>query len=95
MAKKRKVKVANAGVGLCPADSPTLWLQVEKEDIKGLEIGQTVTLVIKGKVAALEQRESYGDQEKVTHEIRVRDYEVMVEGGGNVFEELSKEDDDE
>ena len=91
MAKKKLD--SNIEIGVSP--DHCLWIQVPPGTLSGLEVGDTITLVIKGKVAGLEERESYDDPKKINAEVRVKNYDVLVDTSNNVFEELAEEDEDE
>ncbi len=74
--------------------TPTVYLDVKAlSDLKGLTVGEEVTVVIKGKVKGLSQREDYDDKSKVKGSLDITPTDIKIESGTDVWEELSKEDD--
>jgi hypothetical protein len=93
MAKKKATGLVESTKG---ADdyTPSVYLDVKAlSDLKGLEVGEVVTVIIKGKVKGLSQREDYGDSSKVKGELQLYPDDIQIEAGTDVWDELSKEDD--
>jgi hypothetical protein len=97
---KTKVKKELAMAPEAPDYKPTLWLDLEGQDVvqvKELSVGEEVEVVVTGKVVGLEQRERQDSGDKTakkTGSIRLENYRVRVMGEeDNVFTKMSKEDD--
>lgn len=90
-------KVKPETFGVSPVESgeeksyPTVYFPISQEILKTLEVGETVTVELAGKVVGLESRDDKG---KSVCDCRIELREVSVESG-NEFEELSKEEEDE
>lgn len=89
MAKKE------VGLQAAPSDYKSR-VHLDLEDasqLKGLEIGQVVTVAIKGKVRSLEQRQHWDDPKRIVSSICVEQDDLVIKGK-NVFEELAEDDED-
>jgi hypothetical protein len=70
--------------------SPSVYLDVKSmSDLKDLELGDEVTVVIQGKVSSLSQREGY--EGKAKGELCIKDYEIKITGPDE-WAELAKDD---
>ena len=92
MAKKKAVvKACDTPVEY----SPSIYLDVIALDaLKNLKVGEEVTVVLKGKLRSVEQRESYDDPKKLQGNLSLKDYEVSITAGTDVWDELAEEEDD-
>lgn len=65
-------------------------------EIKGVAVGDTVHVVVRGTVKGVEQRESYDDPKKMMASMSLKDFEVKVGGSksniADLFEDESKGD---
>lgn len=88
MAKKNTKAVVS-----CMEDySPSVYLDVKSlGDLKDLELGDKVTVVIQGTVSSLSQRENYGGKAK--GELCIKDYEIKITGPDEWDELMDGEDD--
>ena len=70
--------------------SPSVYLDVKSmSDLKDLELGDEVTVVIQGKVSSLSQREGY--EGKAKGELCINDYEIKITGPDE-WAELAEDD---
>ena len=75
--------------------SPSIYLDVIALDsLKDLKVGEEVTVVLKGKLRSIEQREGYDDPKKLQGNLSLKDYEISITAGSDVWDELSEEEDD-
>lgn len=75
--------------------SPTVYIDFDDlKEIKGLEIGQEVRVVLCGTVNSLEQRASYEDSEKPRASISLRDFEAEIVDDSSKFAALLEDEDD-
>lgn len=90
---KKKVKVE---AGCCPSDySPSIYLDVGAlKELGKVTVGSEVTVVIKGKVRSIEQREDYDDPKKVNGSLSLKDFEVEITSGSDVWDELMEGEDE-
>jgi len=102
MAKMKKTKVMGSCAPMCsPESAPRLYLSLHDQQvaqIKGLTIGEEVTLHITGKVVGLSQREhqDHMDEKKKvkTGDIDLENYTVDVMGEeDNEYKKMADEDD--
>lgn len=100
MAKKVKKEISPAPTAP-DAPAPRLYLDLEGQDVsqlKDLNIGDEVEILVTGKVKGLSQRQrvSYEDEKKTvkTGTIDLENYKVQVlEEESNVFTKMAGEDD--
>ena len=101
MAKKTKV-VAECCGPVSPDYKPTLWLDLEGQDVAqvaGLSVGEQVEILVTGEVSELSQNERESSDEKdkkpvkkKTGTIRLKGYRVRVMGDeDNEFKELAED----
>lgn len=104
MAKKAtKLKSAASTVANAPADvayKPRLYLDLQDESVDQvakLKVGETVELVVRGKIVRLGQNErSEGGKKVKAGEIALENYEVeTMEEEMNEFTKMAKEEDSE
>jgi hypothetical protein len=97
MAKKKKVSSKAevcAMVGDC-SYSPTISVDFEEaEEISGLSVGDTVRVMIRGKVRALDQREDYSDPKKILSSISIKDFDAEIITDENQFDSLLDDNDE-
>lgn len=96
MAKKRKVSDKAGMTTSCPGVdySPTLYIDFDDlKEIRGLAVGDEITVVVKGKVRSVEQRESYEDPKKVRSSVSLTNFEAEIVNDDNQFADLMDEDD--
>lgn len=92
MAKKKAVVKA---CDTPPEYFPSIYLDVVALDVlKDLKVGEEVTVVLKGKLRSVEQREDYDDPKKLRGSLSLKEYEVSITAGTDVWDELSEEEDD-
>ena len=90
MAKKKISSAPNTlSVG---GYSPTLYIDFDDlKEIEGVALGDTVTIVVKGKVKSLEQRSYEGESPRAS--LCLKEFEAEIASNPNIFEELADEDD--
>lgn len=79
----------------CMVDSyyPSIYLDLDSvEALKGLEVGESVTVMLQGKVKSLEQRQDY-NSDKVKGCLSLADYEVKITSEDE-WSELAEDEDD-
>ena len=92
MAKKKLG--SDAAVPSCTY-SPSVHLDFKDvSELKDLVVGDTVRIVIKGRVKAVEQREDWDDPKKTVASLSVKDFEATIVSGSNQFEELLEDEDE-
>lgn len=95
MAKKKVT--GKAEMAACAASipySPTLYIDFDDlNEIRGLVVGDEITVVVKGKVRSVEQRESYEDPRKVRSSVSLVNFEAEIANDDNQFADLMDEDD--
>ena len=64
----------------------------DAEEVKGLKLGDTVRIVLKGKITSLEQRESYDDPKKQVSCVRLTDFESEIITSKTQFDDLFGDD---
>lgn len=97
MAKKKKVssKAEACGMAMGCSYSPTISVGFEKvEEISGLQVGDTVRVMIKGKVRSLDQREDYSDPKKILSSISIKDFDAEIISDENQFDSLLDDNDE-
>ena len=97
MAKKKKVSSMkeNCVVGADCSYSPTISVDFEKaEEISGLQVGDTVRVMIRGKVRSLDQREDYSDPKKILSSISIKDFDAEIITDETQFDSLLDDDDE-
>ena len=73
----------NKGKTTTPAiPKPCLHIDFDNgaSEVKGVAVGDTVYVAIKGVVRGVEQRESYDDPKKMMATLSLKDFEVKVSG---------------
>lgn len=95
MAKKKiSSKEADCVEGVC-SYSPSTYLDFDDvTEIKGLELGQKVRIVLTGTVKSLEQRESYDDPSKARASICLKDFEAEIVPASSDIAKLFEDEDD-
>lgn len=92
MAKK---KLSSAPLAAECTYSPSVHLDFKDVgELKDLTIGDTVRVVIKGKVKSVEQREDWDDPKKVLASLSIKDFEATIVTDSSQFDDLLDEDDD-
>lgn len=98
---KAKIK-SKKTMDCCIPSSPEQCLYIDLEgkqvaEIKGLEIGEKVQILVEGKIAGLDQRESnYDGKSRQTGSIRVTAYEVTIlEDEDNPFTKMADDEDED
>ena len=66
----------------------------EPEEIKGLAVGDTVRIVVKGKVKSLEQRQDWDDPKKVLASLGVTGFTAEVVTEETEFDKLLDDGDE-
>lgn len=97
MAKKSKVssKNENCMAGADCVYSPSLYIDFDElKEVKGLSVGDEVTVVIRGTIKSVEQRESYDEKGKTRASISVKDFEAEIVSGQTQIEALFGDEDD-
>lgn len=97
MAKKKKVSSQAEACGrvMGCSYSPTISVNFEKvEEISGLQVGDTVRVMIKGKVRSIDQREDYIDPKKILSSISIKDFDAEIISDENQFDSLLDDDDE-
>ena len=69
---------------------PSVYLEISKEQLDMLEVGNDVVLKLSGKVKGLDSRE--GDTDNNRYEIRLELQEVKIDPKENEFSKLLDED---
>ena len=91
---KKKVS-SQAALGVDCTYSPSVHLDFKDvSELEGLSVGDTVRVVIKGKVKGVEQREDWDDPKKTRASLSIKDFEATIVTDSNQFEELLDEEDD-
>lgn len=93
---KYQVKPEDMGMTSAPVESsmkdkkhyPTVYFPVNKAIVKSLEVGQDVTVTLKGKVQMLEDRQ---DQYSSKQECRIEVHQVEAYSKGE-YEELNEDE---
>lgn len=76
--------------------SPTLHLEFEKvTDLSGVELGDTVRVVVMGKVKSVEQREDYEDPKQTHAALCIRDFTATIVKNTSQFDELLDDNDED
>lgn len=96
---KGKAKQVVASCGCAPdMYEPSLYLDLKDKDvsqIKGLKVGDTVQILVEGKVTGLSQRErpDYEDKKKTvkTGSIDLASYTIEVLGDDNEYSDLAED----
>lgn len=92
MAKKTSTKMAGDCIPM-EEWSPSVNLDVKSlKDLEDLKVGDSVTIILQGKVRSVEQREDYGST-KVRGSLCLKDYEMKITGPDE-WSEMADEDDD-
>jgi hypothetical protein len=93
MKKVNKVSSTKGMADCCY--SPTISVEfAELDEIAEVALGETVRMVIKGKVKSLDQREDY-DNPKVTHaSITIRDFTATLVNDTTQFDSLLEDEDE-
>lgn len=64
----------------------------DAKEVEGLKLGDTVRIVLKGKITSLEQRESYDNPKKQVSCVRLTDFESEVVTSKTQFDDLFGDD---
>lgn len=96
MAKKTKVSSkAKDGLLASCEYSPAIYVDFDDlKEVKGLSVGDTVRVVIKGTVRSVEQREAYDAKDKVRASVSIKDFEAEIITDENQFDSLLEDEDD-
>lgn len=72
--------------------SPSLYVDfADLKEIKGLTVGEEVTVVIKGKVSAITQRDKT-EYDPMRASVTLKDFTAEIDNEKNVFAELAEDD---
>lgn len=85
---------ANSVTNAPKAPKPSIHLDFDgnQAEVKGVAVGDTITVAIRGVVKGVEQRESWDDPKKMMASITLRDFEVKVGGSkSDIFDALEDE----
>lgn len=95
MAKTKKISSKKQeGCSLC-SYSPTIYLDFAGVDqLEGLKVGETVRVVVKGKIQGITQREGYEDKEETQASLTLKDFEAKIVTDENQFEDLMEDGDE-
>ena len=92
MAKKSKVSSKEAK-GLDCGYSPSLYVTFDDlKEVKGVSVGDKVTMVVKGTVQCVEQSETNG---KTSSSVRLEDFEAEIVSGTELEKFFADEADDD
>lgn len=98
MAKKKKVSSAEekcvSGMNCSYSHSISVDFE-EAEEISGLQVGDTVRVMIRGKIRSLDQREDYSDPKKILSSISIKDFDAEIITDENQFDSLLDDDDEQ
>lgn len=72
---------------------PSTYIDFDNaKEVEGLKLGDTVRIVLKGKITSLEQRESYDNPKKQVSCVRLTDFESEVVTSKTQFDDLFGDD---
>jgi hypothetical protein len=93
--KKEKISSkADCCVGGAVTYSPTTHLEFDDvKELKGLSVGDKITVVLRGTVKSLEQREDYSDPKKVCASLSLTDFEAEIVPNSTEFDDLCDDED--
>jgi len=96
MAKKTSKIASNKGIRGTEAEySPATYLDFDDiEEIKGLAVGDEITVVLKGTVKSLESRRDYEDLKKVRSSLCLEKFEAEIVSGASELEKFFADADD-
>jgi len=72
---------------------PRVHLEISKEQLEVMEVGEDVTITLKGKVHSVSSNEMDEGSDKGRYEICLKMQEVIIDPKENEFEALLDEDD--
>jgi len=64
----------------------------DAKEVEGLKLGDTVRIVLKGKITSLEQRESYDNPKKQVSCVRLTDFKSEIINSKTQFDDLFGDD---
>lgn len=93
----KKTKVSSNEVGLCDSTySPSMYVDLDDvKEVKGLSVGDTVRIVIKGTIKSVEQRTSYEDDKKTMASIGIKDFDAEIVPASSQFDALFDDESDD
>lgn len=96
MAKKMKMTSKAEGcTAMGPVYSPSMYVDFDDvKEVKGVSVGDTIAVVIKGTVKSVEQRTDPDDPNKVRSSISLTDFEAEIAPKAGMFDELLSDEDD-
>lgn len=93
----KKTKVSSNELGLADvAYSPSMYVDLhDVKEVKGLSLGDTVRIVIKGTIKSVEQRSSYDDESKTMASIGIKDFNAEIVKASSQFDSLFDDENDD
>ena len=93
----KKTKVSSNELGLADvAYSPSMYVDLDDvKEVKGLSVGDTVRIVIKGTIKSVEQRSSYDDESKTMASIGIKDFDAEIVKASSQFDSLFDDENDD
>lgn len=95
MKSKKKISSGTGVSGNACSYSPTVYIDFDDlEEVKGVSVGDKVSIVLRGTVRSVDMRESCEGTTKVTSSISLKDFEAEIVDDSNEFSKLADDEDD-